>query len=702
MKRTLLLIALFSTAACGGPSVHQRGTAHASTEPVRVTAEELSERLRAFHSMGLSDPARPALRAGLLGYYAAAATPLIAADDYDAVVGQLASMSHLLLPADVAPERVPPAFEQVARYVARIGAPRGDEARVLSALYLLRCLHPEDEALTAQYAEVAAWGRDARSHVPNPLERYTRLIDVWDEHAQLSPAPEVLDTLARLHVERRDAVVTAFQQDPEGMMRSMSALPSQLMRLAPLDVAAVYLQYGLVASAVQKVHAMGSGDETGLRLEQALNQARSTGDDGADALIQLAQAYREPRPRVALGLCRLGHRRFGDDPRFAVCLAVVAGDANRYADSAAWYAEAIRLAPDEASLYDEALEKIGAFIENGLFDSDPDQARALAHHARQIIEARHERFPNSPPSVEPWQLDYLMGVLETHAGRPAQARTHLEASIQAHRAPEAILQLGLLDERTGDLDSALRLYREALDLTPQRAASDALKRAEILEHLGDVYRQQGEASQATRMYQQAFAAWDGAIGSLHDAPLALAQLRRGILLARLGRANDSKAAFTEAMAAGSSVLEVYATPLIYLVSGEPDVDFALEIYHRALRDASLAPEWRVYLGLWVAAIAGRAHVAVPAEVSGELNDMAQGEGWYAKLAGFGVGELDFDELWRSADSDGEHAEANFYEGARRLAAGDTDGGRSFLERVVQSGMVSFFEYQMAQALLRIQ
>jgi PmbA protein len=285
-----------------------------------------------------------------------------------------------------------------------------------------------------------------------------------------------------------------------------------------------------------------------------MTQARAPGEDGADALIQLAQAYREPRPRVALGLCRLGNRRFGDDPRFAICLATVAGDSGRYADSAAWYAAAIRLAPDEATLYDEALERIGSFIEHGLFDSDPDQARALAHHAREIIEARARRFPDTPPSVEPWQLDYLMGVLETHAGRPAEARAHLEASIQAHEAPEAILQLGLLSERTGELESALGLYRRALDLTPERAPSDALRRAEILEHLGDAYRQSGEASQATRMYQQAFSAWDGAVSQLEGAPLALAQLRRGVLLGRLGRANDSRSAFAEAMAAGSSVL----------------------------------------------------------------------------------------------------------------------------------------------------
>jgi len=324
----------------------------------------------------------------------------------------------------------------------------------------------------------------------------------------------------------------------------------------------------------------------------------------------------------------------------------------------------------------------------------------LALHAREIIDARATRFPNSEPSVAPWQLDYLMGVLETHAGRPAEARTHLEASIQAREAPEAILQLGLLSERLSDMASALRLYRQALDLTPERSPSDALRRAEILERLGDVYRQQGEASQATRMYQQALSAWDGVIGSVEDGPLALAQLRRGVLLGRLGRQSDSEAAFAEAMSSGSSILEVYTTTLIYVLSTQPDPAFALRVYQRALRDGSLAPEWRVYLGLWVTAISGRAHADVPSEVREELSDMAQGDAWWAKLAAFGVGELTFEDLSAAADGKGEQAEAYFYEATRRLGEGDTEGGRAFLERVINTGMVSFFEYQMAQALLR--
>ena len=44
-------------------------------------------------------------------------------------------------------------------------------------------------------------------------------------------------------------------------------------------------------------------------------------------------------------------------------------------------------------------------------------------------------------------------------------------------------------------------------------------------------------------------------------------------------------------------------------------------------------------------------------------------------------------------------EAAFYEGARLLGAGDVSGARHLFELVTSSGMVNFFEYQMAQEFL---
>ena len=49
--------------------------------------------------------------------------------------------------------------------------------------------------------------------------------------------------------------------------------------------------------------------------------------------------------------------------------------------------------------------------------------------------------------------------------------------------------------------------------------------------------------------------------------------------------------------------------------------------------------------------------------------------------------------------EGERTEAHFYEGVRQLGS-DQAAARALFERVLQTEMVSFYEYAMAQALLR--
>ena len=61
--------------------------------------------------------------------------------------------------------------------------------------------------------------------------------------------------------------------------------------------------------------------------------------------------------------------------------------------------------------------------------------------------------------------------------------------------------------------------------------------------------------------------------------------------------------------------ETYATILAYLATSEPDNRFANRVFHNALNQLSLEPEWKVYFGLWLRMIAGRSGNPVDADVS---------------------------------------------------------------------------------------
>jgi len=449
---------------------------------------------------------------------------------------------------------------------------------------------------------------------------------------------------------------------------------------------------------VQQMGGLGQEDRP---LIAALRDARDEGSDGSEALVQLVGHYlrRAPRPDVVLALCELGLRRDDADARFPQCLARVSALKGDYAGATAWYAEAVARAPDERELYDEALTVLRDLIEQGRFESDARSARTVANEAEHILAERLRRWPRPAPPVRPEQLHLAIGIAEMSAGNAAEAKRRFEASIAAHENADALVELGNLTERTGHAADAARLYRRALDITPQRGREDGQRRARILESLGEALTESGSATQATRMYQQALELWDASVAGMTGPALAEAQVSRGVLLDRLGRHREAVTAFDLAIVAAPDQFSVYAKILSHLVIATPDVQLAHSVFRRAMRQLTLEPEWKVYFALWVQAIAGRGRTPAEPDVRETLESLATGDTWWARLAKFGIGQLPYSDLLAAASGRGEQTEAHFYEGARLMGQGDMDRARRLFRRVLEMNMVNFFEHEMAQQLV---
>ncbi|HEX6241626.1 MAG TPA: hypothetical protein VFZ61_12050, partial [Polyangiales bacterium] len=82
-----------------------------------------------------------------------------------------------------------------------------------------------------------------------------------------------------------------------------------------------------------------------------------------------------------------------------------------------------------------------------------------------------------------------------------------------------------------------------------------------------------------------------------------------------------------------------------------------------------------------------------------LGRLGRSDAWWGHLARFGAGQIDYAALIKLAKTRGERTEADFYEAARRITAGDLAGARSLLQKVLDSMMVGFYEFQMAQELM---
>jgi tetratricopeptide (TPR) repeat protein len=708
MRRIFLVAVAFVALAlvgCGGPTRSLRATLDA-----RAVDDETYEEVRRQYLVLAPDaPSRDEIRGQLFDHLAARTDALIAQGDYDAVVSHLAEMTELLAPADFSRESgIPEQIAPVARWIAERGARRGDEPRTLAALFLLSRIEPTSAAHREEYERVAAWGREARWGT-EPQAGATffdlgpTLISVWEEHARLSPATVVLDRLADLYVQMRDIV---SGRTPEEGFAPGERISLPQMRMAqlltermPLDIAAIYLRVGDLTRAAERVAQLGEHGGIEWRLRRLIEVAAGQDEQAAEALGELSGGFERVRPDVAIALCRIGHRNHPNDARFPLCLARLSAASERPAEASAWYADAVTIAPSDRMVYDEAIERLARMIEGDLSGAENDigRIRMMGRYLELILAQYREHWPNDAAAVSPAELQLALGRAEANAGHAREAIHHLERSIEENRSRDAVLELAMLRHRLGDYSQAIALYREALDRSSQQGREAALPRAMLLEQLGDALRSQGEMSEAREVYTQALSMLRSVAGSGDEAQQALIEVRIGIVESRLGQ--EPGAEFLAALDKAPSWRELYIAILSHLVVSEPNLELAEEVFARASTGLALSHEWRVYFALWVQTIAGRASEPLSADVVRSLRDQAEEPGWHGRLSAFAAGTLPFEELVAAAENKGQLCEAHFYAGTRDLARGDVEAANTQFREALETGMVSYFEYMMAQELL---
>ena len=275
--RFLFILGLLSlTVACAHSKSTTTGARVKRAEP--IAQAEYPDETRRFLRMSLDNPERLKLRDRLVASVLSQAQSLADVGDYEGVVLEVSRLTMFLSPSDYAAGVLPKYVEPIAKHIVDRGGRLGDEGYVLAANFILERL-TGDALYQSRYDAVAAWGREARSNLDTVSEQYAGLIAVWIDHSDLTPAPEVLDTLAGLHIAGRDAVAAESAEN----RHRLGIGGERQLRLAPLNVAAVYLTHGDVKSAITKVESMGAGGELQLRLLDLLRTARTNDEVGAAA-----------------------------------------------------------------------------------------------------------------------------------------------------------------------------------------------------------------------------------------------------------------------------------------------------------------------------------------------------------------------------------------------------------------------------------
>lgn len=636
-------------------------------------------------------------------------------------------------------------MEGSAKLLLNAHSPRGNELPVATALFVLETTDPSNKEWPARLAQLFAW-IDTGAQIgagPGGPRRMATSGDVLESVASVWPAPEVLGRLSRLVFERQDRVAGILRR-PLGAAEGARGLLSELLldteSLSAMSVsaAAIYLRCGQMAKANQVAeHFTGKpGDDAEFRqLTLAVASPRAKASD----YLALARRFL-PRndllhgtstdridPVSAMSVLREGMLSFPGETEILITASRVArmlGQpllALRYLDEAMAAPDTHH--SDQDTLAALASERVELAFVRLKMHADPDridQAEKEAARLRvQLAEAR-ARFGAARFKVDDSDVDYVLGSGLIDAGNVDQATALLSrARSQAETNMDVTRQLATIAIKRGDPQAAIGLLRQALNARATNApAEDTIPyvegQAKLAFLLGNAYDVAGNSDEARKAWSNAARAWERLmleqIRRKNLSYSAEATLEVGRLYYLLGRRDEGLRKLDEAIAQDEDRDQSYLDSIAFLVQ-RGDSEPALDIYRRALSKSTHAvSEYvKVYASLWIADLTRRSSNVADAGATAYLRSIAgrkivlrptRAASWYTDLARYAIGQLGYSVLLAKADTNGKRAEAYFYEAMRRLSSGKRDEAHALWSKVVETKMMSFFEFEMASRYLR--
>ncbi len=354
---------------------------------------------------------------------------------------------------------------------------------------------------------------------------------------------------------------------------------------------------------------------------------------------------------------------------------------------------------------------------------DPERDRPAYAEAddlkRRSAETRR-RFSTTEMKVRDADIDFELARSYVNAGLIDRAEPlFLRAREEGEPTAEVTVELANLALKRGDPARATRIVKEGIDaLRAKGAGQDTIGsvegRARLDRLLGDTFDAAGDRDGASAAWRGALIGWERLMiehlrrKNVSDAAEATVEV--GKLLYLLGRRNESLQRFDDAIEEDDDRDQTYIDVVAFLVqAGETDA--ALSIYHRGLArpGRSVSEYVKIYTSLWVLDLTRRTNHAPDAKAESYLRSLDQrhgelrphrGAAWSRMLGRYGVGLVSYDQLLAAASTPGKRAEAYFYESMRRLGDGKADDAHQLWQKVVETKMFSFFEFEMASRYLR--
>jgi tetratricopeptide (TPR) repeat protein len=739
-------------------------TAAAHIGAVSYEDDFLEARL-VLQALPLTAPERAPLRAKLLHYLLDPVLALklddvrretreLESDDlYDTVFESFRDALGLYDPAEISttPARVSSEeahlLRPTAELVLGLFSPRGGDQQVTLALAALATLAPDEREgrqWNDRLDQVVRWTDEENAFEGVGMHKPSSGIDALESALGDWPAPPVVSRLDELYVARQARFASALHHPPSGdsARRALGELllaHGDEMQHAVTSMAGAYLRAERLADAAARTARMAGEDGDDPELRGLLAAAAKPDAAPADTLALARRflprvdflggtATDAPDPVVALRVLEAGLLRHPADAD----LLILSGHVARLLSS--YFLAILRLEQAEAVLAGKPAERdlqgrISAeLIELGFvrlrLRLDPERdapAYAEADDLRRRFVETKQRFAGTEMKVRDADIDFELARSYVNAGLIDRAEPlFLRARDEGEPTAEVTIELANLALKRGDPARAAQIVRQGIEVlrskgSTQDTIGSVAGRARLDRLLGDTCDAAGDREGAAAAWRGSVVGWERLmIEHLRRKNIpesAEATVEVGRLLYLLGRRGEALQRFDDAIEEDADRDQSYIDIVAFLVqAGETDA--ALGVYHRALaRPGRAVSEYvKVYTSLWVLDLSRRTTKVADPKATAYLRTLDQRHGelrphrgapWYHLLGRYAVGKVSYEQVLATADTPAKRAEIYFYEAMRRLGDGKPDDAHQLWQKVIETRMFSFFEFDMASRYLRV-
>lgn len=721
IQRGALIVSVLATVMCGpvggpGPEVPAGMTVPGLPVPDEVTAENLDLALRRLDDLDADSAKRDVLRASIVDTLGARFDSHLAGNQLEEAAQDFEKALKTHSTEEILAGEISPVVLSMARSVRDRFSPMGDEARVMTALLVLRFGDPGDEDVEAEYELLVGWTEEARQALGDDAMRVNDLTRLYEHVAMSVPVPTVTDRLIDLYAERQVISLAAYEkmlsfqpsQGLQGLKQAAQAVKvyEQLqpkVRMTSYLVARLFTRLGTPTAALavldQGMDGTIKGSMQGQVHEDVMNVLEALDADpgsaqGWMALSRLLASYDD------LDLARWAARRGWRLDPWGHTFPLEIGrlyEAQEDLQGAREYMElALSLDPEKPLIYQELMGLHLMMVARAMDGSDPEKALVSIEELSKLLARFQKRWPLKAVGLREADVERLRGLATFELGRVEEATAHFEKALEDGKEIRTIYHLALIHAGTRKFEQA----RDDIKMAQKvhfKKHGEAYYWKTVLGMLdGDILSLMND-ERAAESHDEALKT------GLEGLPFVPPELkpemeaRLGLLLIGMDRDVEGLDHLKRSIASGADH-ETYSLVLSRLCAGA-EAELSDTITHFAMTDSNIPLEHKRLFALWNVALALQTK-AQPNSRSVKVLEDAAGDGWPATLYGFALGTATAEQAQQQAGSEQSHnVVLGYVMACRSKGQEDRDAAVQHLSAVLEAHLVADPHHWMALQML---